>query len=202
MPTISSIFSDEIIKQANSVREAENQYERDFDAWARGVPTLDPEHFWPEVERLRRVSDTRDNNPERTVEEYFREAHCKGEEALAKAVHFAVSYRRYCTALSNACNDVVEGWGRGDDSFGDLMDSLPLAGREVFERLRNGDFFDEDEDGDDVVNLEELETAVRVAVPKIVERILHGENYWATTLEDEARRRMKFILCLRGEGEV
>lgn len=197
MPTITSIFSDEILKQADDLRLAEGRYEGAFDRWSQSVPTLDTEHFWREIDRIRSIWSERDSNDsEWTADEYLRQAAVEGEERLAAAVHFCVSYRRYVESLRSRCEHITDGWERGDDGFGDLMDSLPMAGESVYVRVKGGDFWDED--GDDTVNLDDLESSVKSAAPKVAERIINGENYWASTLEKAAQDRLKFVLCFRG----
>ena len=100
--------------------------------------------------------------------------------------------------MSGACEHLTEGWERGDDGFGDLMDSLPMAGEQVYVEIKSGDFFGEDEDGNETVNISDLEKRVKEIVPHVADRIIHGENYWASTLEQAAAERMKAIICLRG----
>ena len=192
-----SIFSDEILKQADELRKAEGQYEKAFDHWAQTAPTLSPDHFWKNVQSLRLIW-SRSLDAERAANEYLRVASVEGEEQLAAAIHFCVSYRRYAEGMSGACEHLTEGWERGDDGFGDLMDSLPMAGEQVYVEIKSGDFFGEDEDGNETVNISDLEKRVKEIVPHVADRIIHGENYWASTLEQAAAERMKSILCLRG----
>ena len=195
MNPTAGIFSDDILQQADEARQAEERYSHAFYSWVNGVATLKPGLFWREIRRLRSIwEELRGRDPAEVADEYLRQAQCESEERFAEAVHFAVSYRRCSAALSKACGKVLKGWERGDDSFGDLMDSLPMAGRDVFKRIKKGDFFVVDE----VVNLEELEAAVHSAAPKVAELILNGENYWASNLEEKARKRMKIVLCYRG----
>lgn len=201
MNPTAGIFSDDILQQADETRQAEERYSNAFYSWANGVATLKPGLFWREIRRLRSIWEERRRHgraPDDAADEYLRQAQCESEERFAEAVHFAVSYRRCSAALSKACGKVLEGWERGDDSFGDLMDSLPLAGRDVFKRIKKGEFFVEDENEDEVVNLEDLEAAVHSAAPKVADLILNGENYWASNLEEKARERMKIVLCSRG----
>lgn len=192
-----SIFSDEILKQADELRKAEGQYETAFDHWAQTVPTLAPEHFWKEVQSLRLIW-SRSLDAERAANEYLRIAAVEGEEQLAAAVHFCVSYRRYAEGMRGACEHITLGWERGDDGFGDLMDSLPMAGEQVYVEVKSGDFFGDDDEGNEIVYIGELENRVREIVPDVADRIIHGENYWASTLEQAAAERMKSIICFRG----
>lgn len=199
-----SIFSDEILKQADELRKAEGQYEKAFYHWAQTVPTLAPEHFWRGIDTLRTIWGECKFDPERAANEYLRIASIEGQEQLAAAIHFCVSYRRYAEGMSGACEHLTEGWERGDDSFGDLMDSLPMAGEQVYVEIKRGDFFSEDEDGNETVNIDDLERRVRLEnfkdlrLVRAADKILHGENYWASTLEQAATERMKSILCLQG----
>lgn len=193
MTTITSILGDEILKQAEAARAAENQYDRQFSQWAEGVPTLAPEHFWPEVERLRGLWVERGFDAKRAADEYLRVAQCGTEEQFAAAVHFAVSYSRYVDLLHKACMGVYSGWERGDDAHSDLMDILPMAGQEIHGKVISGEYFDDDE-----VEIDRLEEAVKQTVGLgCANKILHGEHYMASSLEDEARDRLRFVLCQR-----
>ena len=192
-----SIFSDEILKQADELRVAEGRYEMLFDHWSATVPTLAPEYFWKNIQSLRLIWVESDLDAERAANEYLRIAAVEGEEQLAAAVHFCVSYRRCAEGMRGACEHIIQGWERGVDGFGDLMDSLPMAGEQVYVEIKSGDFFEEDEDGYATVNIGDLENRVREIVPHIADRIINGENYWASTLEKAAAERMKFILCFR-----
>jgi hypothetical protein len=190
-----SIFSDEILKQADELRVAEGRYEQQFDLWAQSVPPLSPEHFWKEIDILHSIWVEKGCDAEAGVEEYLRRAVCEGEERFAAAVHFAVSYRRYTEALRMKCEHITCGWQRGDDSFGDLMDALPMAGEQVYVRVKGGEFFTDDEDEGEGVDVEELEQSVIEARPESCKHIIVGENYFASTLERISCERMKFVLC-------
>jgi len=192
-----SIFSDEILKQADELRKAEGQYETAFGHWSATVPTLAPEHFWKEVQSIRLIW-SRSLDAERAANEYLRIAAVEGEEKLAAAVHFCVSYRRYAEGMRGACEHITQGWEREDDGFGDLMDSLPMAGNVIYAEVKSGDFFGDDDEGNEIVYVGELENRVREIVPDVADRIIHGENYWASTLEKAAAERMKFVLCFLG----
>lgn len=193
MPTITSIFSDSILVQAAAALAAENQYESQFNSWADSVTPLAPEHFWPEVAKLREIWLDSDYDAERAADEYLRQAQCEGEERFAAAVHFAVSYGKYVQQLHKACVNIYSGWERGDDSYSDLMDSLPMAGQEVHGKVIGGEYFDDDE-----VEIDDLEAAVKESVtPECADKILYGEHYMASSLEAKARDRMKFVLTSR-----
>jgi len=66
----------------------------------------------------------------------------------------------------------MKGLERGDDGYGDLIDSLPLAGRKVVESILN----------DDIANYKQLEKALNDDPLKNF--ILHGENYIEMKLEE------------------
>lgn len=65
----------------------------------------------------------------------------------------------------------LPGLSRGDDSYGDLIDSLPLAGRAVMDGIFK----------DDIANYKQLEKAL--ADNPLKDFILHGENYIEMALE-------------------
>jgi hypothetical protein len=69
---------------------------------------------------------------------------------------------------------------RGDDAYGDLLDALPLAGREVIHEALASEYD----------NQEQFDAAVFVGCDgskQLAKLILHGENYVAMALADAAQ---------------
>lgn len=97
-----------------------------------------------------------------------------GLEAWQLMARFLKRYEQLKSQLSKKCND-LPGLERGDDGYGDLMDSLPLAGRFVVTGLLE----------DDIANFKQLEKAI--SDHPLKDFILDGENYITMTLEDKLR---------------
>jgi hypothetical protein len=84
---------------------------------------------------------------------------------------FAVRYRQARAALGKKLGD-FRGLERSGYSFEDLIDSLPLAGREVFEGIF----------ANDIANYKQLKKAIPESLRSF---ILDGKNYIEMTLEDK-----------------
>jgi hypothetical protein len=100
---------------------------------------------------------------------------------LDEAIQFAKTWRHVKGQFYDALFNVVE--NRGDDAYGDLLDALPLAGRDVSQKALDHEF----------ANNRQFEQAVRDACQArgqgdLADLILHGENYVATALFDAASR--------------
>jgi hypothetical protein len=76
--------------------------------------------------------------------------------------------------------DVIS--GRGDDSYGDLLDALILAGPAVVKRIISGSYREGENDRVE----EDIRTAVEKSgeSEKVTKSIIHGENYVGMFLED------------------
>lgn len=202
---------DDINAEALAFQKAKARYEREFRRLTCDVTPLSPEHFWPMADVFRKVLlKTMGYRQERVAEaaadEFFRLA-VIGELQwqLPAAVHFALSYRHYKQLAYASGNRCKLDFDRGDDGYGDLMDAVVILGREFNERLYAGRFYDLPDfniamaalctdsvsagefpftyTDDPVGHRMSLASRLRVM-------ILHGENYFATSLEDEAEKRV------------
>jgi len=185
-----SIFNKLILHACKEIRAAEDEYKHQFNLWVQSIPCLSPDYFWRDVETFHSIWSAKKFNVKEATWEYFRQVG-EGEQSLAAGVHFAISYRKYVNALREKCENITYGWERGDDSFGDLMDALPMAGQKIYEAVKSGTFFT---DVDELVNVSEIHVDVVKARPNSYAQILTGENYLASKLEEFARERMKLML--------
>ena len=170
-------------------------YERSFRQYFEGnVDCLTEERFWQLQPVL--VADVwqfrfaygRTNGVEHAAGEFFRKPRIEdfrgldGEHvpaySLEEATRFAKTWRELTRRLYQPLFDVVR--GRSDDAYGDLLDSLPLAGREVVNAALTRQF----------TTNTHFEDSVRFACRRRKELgpfILQGENYVATALFDAAQ---------------
>lgn len=213
---------DGINAEALAFQKAKARYEKEFLRFKCGVPPLPPGHFWPMADALRKVLlKTMLHRQERVAEaaadEFFRLA-VIGELQwqLPAAVHFALSYRHYQQLAYDGGDECKFSFDRGDDGYGDLMDAVVILGREFNERLHAGRFYDlADFSGavgdacsasvsagefpftytDDPVG-KRMTLASRLRA-----MIVHGENYFAMSLEDEAEKRVASE-ALKNERDV
>lgn len=132
-----------------------------------------------------------------------------GENGLDFAVFpgFLAGYTKMKSAIYKGL-DGIEDLGRGDDGFGDLCDSIPLAGVGVIRLCAKKGHFKSNEDMEDAVRAEcvkyvtawvkipwrehggeNLSMNVEKIAAKWAKFILEGENYNRMKLEDEWKKR-------------
>jgi rubrerythrin len=120
-------------------------------------------------------------------------------------MRFAKTYERKAASLYKPLFEVAE--GRGDDSYGDLLDNLPLIGREAYEKALNGYFGNEEalkdaarEGFKDAVTAslrcswsktEPTKEEITKRVERLVSHIFSGENYNRTALNEKGREVFK-----------
>lgn len=95
-------------------------------------------------------------------------------------------FKRYCflvRQLSEKCSD-MPGLDRSDDGYGDLVDSLPLAGRKVCKGILEGK----------IVTYEDLSNAFDGHTKKFKSFILDGENYIEMSLECAIKKALAVIV--------
>jgi len=186
MTKATSILTSKIMKQAKAFSDARSEFDENFMDFKRGVPPMQPEHFWHVVVRFREVLlDTMTHRKEGYVEaaadEFFRCAVVGGGD-FAAAVHFALSWSHYTRKAYAACEKARFSFDRGDDSFGDLMDALPLMGQTLNLKLCLGSV-------ESLAEFNEIVAATCDEAGRVLEQVvLRGENYFAMSLEDAAQK--------------
>jgi len=129
----------------------------------------------------------------------------RGEEKASIYMRFAKTYEAKSAALYKPLFETVE--GRGDDGYGDLLDSLPLIGREAYEKALNGYFGNEEALKDAArEGFKEAVTAslrcswskteptkeeITKRVERLVSHIFSGENYNRMALSEKGREVFK-----------
>ena len=171
---------------AKARRETDEAYSKAFRATVRTLTPMTTEDFWKVIpflgERLeadRDVDAAMHNFMCNNVYQSYGECAEPFEDlsspvAWELAVRFLNKYEEIKSTLYKKCHD-LRGLERGDDGYGDLMDSLPLAGQKIVDGLMN----------DDIATYKQLEKAFtgrdNAATAKF---ILNGENYITMKLEE------------------
>jgi hypothetical protein len=170
--------------------EAKEQFTRAFrDYFANRATELPEDRFWELQAVFQRDVCTfrfgykRSNGVEQAAGEFFRKplAGDFGKApnySLEEAISFAKSWSGWRGRLYQPLFGVVE--GRGDDAYGDLLDALPLAGRDVICKALAREFG----------NQRQFEASVLAGCDgndQLANLILHGENYVAMALADAAQ---------------
>ena len=174
--------------------ESQAHYHQAFrDYFANHVTRLPTDRFWElqtvfrhDVCRYRFGYD-RTNGVEQAASELFRKPYAGDftsygevvpEYSVEEAMQFAKTWSELKSQLYAPLFDVVD--GRGDDAYGDLLDALPLAGREVV-RKSLGRAFSGNE------SFEQAVVDACQGCQGLAELILRGENYCFSHLHDAAR---------------
>ena len=211
MSKTTSILDKAILSAASTYGEAHAAYEQAFHTFLRAVPPLAPEYFWRMMAAFvllvrREVVEGRENPAQRAADEFLRQCVVGDlDYGVEAGVHFAISWRYYRAKASASGDKAPFHWNRGDDGYGDLMDAVPLLGREFNERLERAEFRSliefSDAALDECVLLAEVLAIEPSKKQRVVKRlhdlILHGENYFAMNLEDEAQKR---LVCVARHG--
>lgn len=156
-------------------------------AFIRYMASLEPlplDRFWDLLERVKveihqyRYGYKRSNGVEQGADEFFRKALVgDGDYTMEECYRFTATYEQVVSRLSKRLGKLFEYCG---DSFGDLIDSLPLAGREFCEQK----FYSEEHLHDQIAHL-----------PAPWNKFVGGEHYVEMSLEHCAKRRMLSVVC-------
>jgi len=201
-----SILTDELMTNARAYQEAKAKYDNDFRTFSASVTPLAPEFFWPMVDDFRKVVLETMNYREEGLaksasDEFLRRAQFGSKGNFAGAVHFALSWGYYSRQAYKNADKTNFSWDRGDDSYGDLMDAVVLMGQELNEKIvkfNSLKAFEEEVENFCIKSVAHLNyqysddphgdrLSVAMRLRKI---ILNGENYFASSLEDESMRRV------------
>jgi hypothetical protein len=195
----------DIIEKARAQFAANEAYEAAFRAHMHTFKPLDTETFWVVLDSLkdnlvsglkagRKVESEVHNLMCTFVHGSYRVAPIKDwpEDKMGRwenMVRFLRCYELVSHNLSIKM-DRMPGLERGDDGYGDLMDSLPLAGREIVRAITE----------DEIANYKQLEKAL-VEHP-LKKFVLGGENYVRMALEEKLKEQFPSIVkCMELEGE-
>ena len=187
-----SIFDNKTLQTAaKKLRDAEARYEKVWvDAHVKEGEQLDPDTFWAVMDvfvkivqsRLNMVHFGESNASLLACDELFRQCATKEHDfTFDQLLGFGHTWDELSSELHRVLFDIVT--GKGDDGYGDLCDSLPLAGRDAITVLLKPS-----ENGIDHNN------AVRGQIPDNFRRyIWDGENYFGMHLGDAAKKWFKIM---------
>lgn len=168
----------------------DDKYENAYWEFRKSINPLALPKFWQMVSVLKELVYERkdqDDPAENAVDEFFRLAHVAipgrdrqehtNEYTFADCIAFSVRWDDL--NLYDALFDIVE--GKSDDSYGDLIDSLPFAGEKFILRCQQRGF----------KNFDEFKSVLKKTVGAWwYEYIYDGENYIGMKLDDEAKDRI------------
>ena len=138
-------MEDNLKTLALAKRAAERAYNQEFDKFWETVQVLSDKRFFEISSRyldeilLLRFSYGRTNGVEQAAWELFRKALCKEKGYSGdEMIRFAKTYESMKERLYNPLFDVVK--DKGDDSYSDLIDNLPLLGPKLFQAMESKEY--------------------------------------------------------------
>ncbi len=164
-----------ITSAAKSLNEAQIVFDKAWHKYFDEIEPLSRKRFWELMPCFISNLD-KDFNSEKACREFVRKSEYSDESyTFDEAVRFARAWDAYKSDLRNSEFSNIK-FGKGDDSCGDLIDSLPLAGPEFMGRCLVGDFS----------GLTEFCVEL-AAASKFSKQIYNGENYFGMFLEDSVK---------------
>jgi hypothetical protein len=214
----STVERNELIRLAKAKQEAEKAC---HDAWYKvenKAPMMESEQFWPLLDHVAyeikvfRFGYGRSNGVKQGANEVGRQI-CTGQlpkelshVTIDDFVSFAKTYNALDGRLSNALWSVVEGYS--DDSYGDLIDTVPLLGRDFCKRALDGEWQEGDHNEfiqaikDEVMD-KWADDSKRIGQSKarVVDFFVHGEEYVEMAISEAAEKWLFYILADQEEEE-
>jgi len=164
-------------------QKARVAYHRAMFNYVREMEPMPPELFWEYLEefakglRSRLAYETGSPVQEAAhnlILEITRKHEGQQLEGWLVAAAFLAQYRKVKNVLNKACND-MPGVGKSDDSYGDWIDALPLAGKQTVLAILDGS----------LPHYTHVDDAVQSHTPNLHNLIMNGENYIASRFEDK-----------------
>jgi len=197
-----SMTREKLNKLALASREASLKFDHGFLRYWRNVQLLNAHEFFVVVLPLyvRNIitycfSYGYTDGVKNAAWELFRVALCGEDEKKGEmALRFARTYREIRHRFSTPLFEVIQ--CKSDDGYGDLIDNLPLLGRDAYDQLVSG-YIRQEKDVAEIVKSSVLDVnplwnalGATSGIPmakKAFRFIWDGENYNAMALEDAAK---------------
>jgi hypothetical protein len=180
----------ELKKLANAKHEASLAYRDGFDKFWETVKVLPDNRFFEIIDLYVREILTyrfrlgRTNGVKLAAKELFRKALCNEKGySMDEMVRFAKTYQEIKSRLHTPLFELVE--DKGDDSYSDLIDNLPLLGQKTFNSVEAKEYGNAS-----LVRSTILQTALiqGKGFTAFREFVWDGENYNAMNLRDAAKK--------------
>jgi hypothetical protein len=171
-------------------------YEDNMREFIRTVEPMDDKDFWDVLEYFAKEVRSRMGyvayNPFKSaahntmiyIEGQAEALSATPVQAWEMSARFVAAYAKWTEVLSKKCWD-MPGVEKSDDSYGDWIDALPLAGHKVIFGIME----------DYIANYKQVDKALDTHSPNLKERIQEGENYVLSNLEDQVIKRFSYAVA-------
>jgi hypothetical protein len=171
---------------AKQLTRLKYQFHEEWAHYYISLEPLNPERFWTllvnfqkEVQTYR-IQYARTDGVPAAANEFFRKTithestspKVPNPYTYEEALHFARTWGLVSQDLDRRYGKLITGYG--DDSYEDLRDALPLAGKQICENT--------------YANFQELQGTIQGLGPHFAQIILHGENYFRMSLDEAAKK--------------
>jgi rubrerythrin len=203
MTTISKIDIDNHVAMARALFVAKAAFSRSMIRLEASLELLSDDEFWNMLPRYRKAvlsSIVGGRDTEASAHNFSCGMELRGEQKAAIYMRFAKTYENISARLYKPLFETVE---RGDDGYGDLLDSLPLAGRAFHEKAATGYFGNEEALAEGVreglreavteslrcswSKTEPTDEQIAERLERAVSHIVNGENYNRMALSEKGR---------------
>lgn len=198
----------DLIELATKAHNADHEYETAFRRFWTQAPPMEMADFWAMAKVLletisKRLGQSQPGSDENVNYEaglklfvwnkFFKErteADLPADPVATaqKLASFIRTYRTVCDRYYEAIWS-MDGLERGDDSYGDLVDQLPMVGPELYDEVMSGKIEDYYDFSRKILNL---------TGTGMCRAILHGEKYIKQTIMEETQKYLK--ASCHGEG--
>jgi hypothetical protein len=203
-----------LVQIAKELQEAQAACEEAFRKVYNDAPLMEPDHFWELMDLVRkeirgyRFGLGRTNGVKQGAEEVGRKIWTdqvpKGLTCTAEEyVSFAKTYSELARKFYDPLFHVAEGYG--DDSYGDLLDTLPLLGRDFSKRILDGEWKKGDHKKFMAAIAEVVENQwvwkddTQNRGPAMVRFFQHSEEYVRGAVQDAAKQCLFRVLAEQEE---
>jgi len=192
-----------LIDLAKKRHTAEIDFQKEFEKLWNDVSLLEADQFWTFVAvltgKVQRYRFRYGRRMRDATDELFRSAWCNELEwdyspyapTTVDCVSFAKTYSGLTRKLYDPLFDVVKGYS--DDAYGDLLDTLPLLGREFVAAILAGTWDNHNEFFKAMGHIVQKDWKFDGAD----QFFLHGEEYVSMSLRDSAEKYLYYDLRQR-----
>lgn len=173
-------YKKQAVETAIAKWKAIENYDNAFIAYCQTLTSLSEDRFWQLVYVLKKLIIERKSDKlsdiRMAIDEFARKAYANDFGDLPfvytfeEVLRFYVTWERYY--LDDELSEFVD--DRGDDSTYDLLDSLPLAGKEIYNKFKNEEY----------KSMKDFKKDLKKLGKFLFEFINDGENYFGMTMKD------------------
>lgn len=197
-------YKEKLLIPAVDFYKAQEAYDDAFNRFESESGLMEDAKFWKVVDYFRNNGiDLRFDWElmKHSTEEFARKVRCGYKEvSMIKVEDLILFFKTYCEKVGNLYKPlfgIVK--NRGDDAYGDLLDTFPLLGEDMYNKAINKKFRDNDHMEAEICNkVNNLLPNAASGYPtasdgkKLVYIFTEGENYFQTSLGNSIKEALMY----------